>query len=111
MGYRVDLKPREWTIADVRFTGNCRQLHFQEYLCTAKQALTDKCRKERNLMRECKWCYYANGPRVVGQGFTDYQCGACGETLTHGNTGTPKLCAECADLLVACVRCGGDRTW
>lgn len=99
-----------WDADTVRSIGRSRELHFADYLRRGAKAKTDKQRKQRVAVRECRFCFYVSRG-MAGQAFTKYDCMACGTPCVHSNTAVPKLCESCADELGACVRCGGLREW
>jgi hypothetical protein len=87
-----------------RHTGYARTV-----LTRCKEALADPRREARHALRQCEACYYVIGGAIAGHGFTEWECRCCGARTSWRNTATPRLCGPCADLLDACVRCGGAR--
>lgn len=79
---------------------------------SARRRLTafdeDAYKNKRLYYKECKTCYYIDGPIVAGQAFTRYQCSGCETEKWNSNTACPKLCDDCSDKFHACTRCGGD---
>lgn len=67
---------------------------------------TDKHKDRRLARQECRYCFHLRGGRISGQAFTDYTCRHCGETKMHPNTGTPRICPECAKAFKMCSCCG-----
>jgi hypothetical protein len=71
-------------------------------------ALADADKAQRHAARECVTCYYLRRGSIVGHGFTDWTCGRCQLVFSHANTGVPRLCHHCSEVLNACVRCCAD---
>lgn len=99
-----------FTEEHVRLVGLSRKDTFDERSRCIDRGKADTDVRLRHSARECKCCFYGSA-KIVGHAFTEFQCKACGNTFCHPNTSTPKLCNDCADTLLACVRCGGTRDW
>ncbi len=76
-------------------------------LDSAREMVEDTQKKGRLKASECQGCFYSR--RVVGHGFTAYICKECEKEHMHHDTGTPKLCKECANKLNVCHQCGGKK--
>lgn len=80
-----------------------------KFACERVNAYLSDAEKEKRLLRsECTYCFYFNGSYLVGQAFTEWECGVCSKSEIYPNTGVPKVCKECADIHSLCVRCGAD---
>ncbi len=99
-----------WTKEMIESTGRVRMMHFRDFIRRVDKARADEGREAREAVRECPFCHYV-AVGFAGQAFTEFDCGSCGGKFSHPNTRVPRLCDGCADLLGACIRCGGSRTW
>lgn len=53
----------------------------------------------------CYECTTKMASRMAGQGFTDFDCKRCNQTISYHNTGTPNYCKGCAYESFKCQRC------
>lgn len=56
----------------------------------------------------CRVCFYLkNNNRIAMQALYDYNCSICNSDLKWANSGTPKVCPECAVKHEICRWCMG----
>lgn len=80
-----------------------------KFACERVNAFQSDAEKDKRLnQRQCAYCFYFNSSYLVGQAFTEWECGVCNKVELHPNTGTPKVCNECSIEHSLCVRCGAD---
>lgn len=69
---------------------------------------TDVYKEKRIKEQKCCNCYYLKNGGLVGQAFTDYECGSCEGTFSHPNTGVPAVCEKCSKDHQLCRKCGAN---
>ena len=84
------------------------QLYIKARVKRAKQFQEDPQKATRLKELECAYCFYSGQDRIVGWGFTKYNCKVCGDEHQESNTAVPALCTSCATTLNVCRRCGAD---
>ena len=96
-----------WTADDQTRTTGYQQRLSQDFYQRWRRFRSDAQRDQRLHARECPTCWYMTS-RIVGHAFTTYHCRRCEQPAQHPDTGIPRLCPSCADVLNACQQCGGD---
>lgn len=97
------------TIDQVRYATFRAKERIDLLTTRALRALTDPDEKKRLEQCHCLCCFYARGPQIAGQAFTQWKCLDCEtEQPAWHNTAHPRLCLDCGKKNGLCVECLAD---